>query len=290
MVDGVSGTDLYRIILDTSPEPSADRRRDDWHPQPPPSDLSLAAAAILDLALLPARQARAVGTLGLRPRALLQGAGQAARGTGVAGPRSGPGRRHDAVRAALGPPEVRLRQGQRRGRRHDPARPGRHLQRRRPRRGHRRLPDLLLERGERPVADAVRTLVPVSVRAPGEESIRDNRVSLLLADLPVHVLDPVERLVVVRERLTQLKEQHEAEAGVAVLAVAGIEPFPSVAAPTPTGGAPAAAVDRHGDHQRARTAAAPVRPRAPAHRDRALRAHRRPGCAPGSPSSATAGR
>ena len=53
---------------------------------------------------------------------------------------------------------------------------------------------LLLARGEQPGPHMVRSLVPVSVRAPGEEDIYDNRVSALLADLPVHIADPVERL------------------------------------------------------------------------------------------------
>ena len=90
---------------------------------------------------------------------------------------------------------------------------------------------LLLSRGEPPAADLVRTLVPVSTRVPGEESIRDNRVSLMLAMLPVDVADPAERLGVVRDRMRQLKAQHEAEAGAAVTALAEIEPFPLVAAP-----------------------------------------------------------
>ena len=53
---------------------------------------------------------------------------------------------------------------------------------------------LLLSRGEIPDAYAVRSLVPVSTRAPGEESITDNRVSLMLPYLPVDMADPVERL------------------------------------------------------------------------------------------------
>ena len=44
---------------------------------------------------------------------------------------------------------------------------------------------------------ALRSLVPVSMRAPGEESVPDNRVSLMLPFLPVDVADPVERLAVV---------------------------------------------------------------------------------------------
>ena len=41
MVDGISGTDLYRVVLDQSPEPRAPVA-DDWHPQPEPSALELA--------------------------------------------------------------------------------------------------------------------------------------------------------------------------------------------------------------------------------------------------------
>jgi diacylglycerol O-acyltransferase / wax synthase len=89
---------------------------------------------------------------------------------------------------------------------------------------------LLLARGETPAAGMLRTLVPVSVRAPGEEGIRNNQVSLLLAMLPIDVTDPVRRLAVVRERLAELKASHEAEAGTALMALADAGPFPAVAA------------------------------------------------------------
>lgn len=41
---------------------------------------------------------------------------------------------------------------------------------------------LLLARGEPPARHVVRTLVPVSVRVGGAESVRDNQVSLLVAE------------------------------------------------------------------------------------------------------------
>ncbi len=53
------------------------------------------------------------------------------------------------------------------------------------------------------------------MRAPGEESIPDNRVSLILPYLPVDVVDPVERLKTVRRRIRELKYTHEPEAGAA---------------------------------------------------------------------------
>ena len=60
---------------------------------------------------------------------------------------------------------------------------------------------LLLARGETPNPHALRSLVPVSTREPGAESIPDNRVSLMLPYLPVDIADPAERLVAVRKRL-----------------------------------------------------------------------------------------
>ena len=72
----------------------------------------------------------------------------------------------------------------------------------------------------------VRSLVPVSVRAPGEANMRENRVSAVLADLPVHVADPVERLAAVQAELQALKTAHEAKAGEALVALGRYTPFP----------------------------------------------------------------
>ena len=72
----------------------------------------------------------------------------------------------------------------------------------------------------------VRSLVPVSVRAPGEESLYDNRVSAILADLPVHIADPVERLTAVRAELLALKTSNEAMLGQALTSLGRYTPFP----------------------------------------------------------------
>jgi diacylglycerol O-acyltransferase len=88
---------------------------------------------------------------------------------------------------------------------------------------------LLLSRGEEPVARAIRSLVPVSTRAAGEESILDNRVSLLLPYLPVDIDDPVARLAEVRRRILSLRAAHEPEGGAAITTLAAYEPFPWVA-------------------------------------------------------------
>jgi WS/DGAT/MGAT family acyltransferase len=84
---------------------------------------------------------------------------------------------------------------------------------------------LLVSRGETPDAHALRSLVPVSTREPGAESIPDNRVSLMLPFLPVDVADPVERLQVVHQRVRDLRARHEPEAGGSLTTVAGYGAF-----------------------------------------------------------------
>ncbi|MDX3189781.1 wax ester/triacylglycerol synthase family O-acyltransferase [Streptomyces sp. MN03-5084-2B] len=86
--------------------------------------------------------------------------------------------------------------------------------------------ELLLQRGETPAADSVRSLVPVSVRTG---TTLDNEVSLLLPLLPVDLADPAQRLVRVHRRLGTLKAEKEADAGALLTATAAHEPFAPVA-------------------------------------------------------------
>jgi hypothetical protein len=72
----------------------------------------------------------------------------------------------------------------------------------------------------------VRSLVPVSVRAPGEENVYENQVSAVLADLPVHVADPVARLAAVQTELQTLKTAKEAMVGEALTSLGRYTPFP----------------------------------------------------------------
>ena len=85
---------------------------------------------------------------------------------------------------------------------------------------------LLLARGEQPESHMVPSLVPVSVRAPGEEGIYENRVSAVVAYLPVHVADPVERLAAVQIELSSLKASKEAVLGETLVTVGRYTPFP----------------------------------------------------------------
>jgi diacylglycerol O-acyltransferase / wax synthase len=227
MVDGISGTSLYLRMFDLSPQPSPPVE-DNWRPAPEPSTLELTAAAVRDLALSPVELIRALqGAL----RAPWQLAGRATdtahgllRMAGVLVPTSrsslsgpiGQQRRYRCVRASLA--DVATVRRQLDGTVNDvvlAAITG----------AFRRL---LVARGEQPGPHVIRSLVPVSVRTRAEESELNNRVSIMLADLPVDLADPVERLAAVRRRIRSLKQSKEAEAGETMTSIARYEPFPLI--------------------------------------------------------------
>ena len=212
MVDGVSGTDLYRVIFDLSPDPSP-AAADDRVPGAEPSPLELAAEAVLDDVVLPLREALALTSAASHPGEVIRQAADAVRGfvelapaawpatgSSLSGP-IGKERRFTWVRASLD--DVKLIKRELGGTVNDvvlAAITG----------GFRAL---LLARSEQPGPRMVRSLVPVSVRAPGEENVYGNEVSAILADLPVHIADPAERLATVRAALQDLKAGQEAMAG-----------------------------------------------------------------------------
>jgi WS/DGAT/MGAT family acyltransferase len=82
---------------------------------------------------------------------------------------------------------------------------------------------LLLARGE-PIDRVVRTMVPVSVRAPGERGTYNNRVSAMFAELPVGIEDPRERLDAIRTQMEGLKESRQAVAGEVLTSLSGFAP------------------------------------------------------------------
>jgi diacylglycerol O-acyltransferase len=227
MVDGVSGSDLYRLVLDPGPDPSPPVP-DRWSPQRPDSDLSFLAAALLELATTPVQALRAAVRAVSTPRELVRttagslvglakiaSALRPVRATSLTGSLDG-SRRYAWTEVSLSDlRDVRAAHAVTVNDVALAAIAG----------GFRRL---LMSRGESPDGHAVRSLVPVSMRAPGEESVLDNRVSLLLPYLPVDVADPVERLRVVHERIRELQAAHEPLAGGTLTALAAYGPFPSV--------------------------------------------------------------
>ena len=228
LADGVSGTDLYRLVLDPSPEPRP-HLADEWQPAPPQSTVSFTAQALWDAARIPAAAVRAIGVALETPRRLALLTVQTAKGllaiTGALRPvdsssltgRLGGSRRYAWTTVSLS--DVRTVRRQFNVTVNDVALTVatggfRHL---------------LLSRGEEPTAHAVRSLVPVSTREPGAESIADNRVTLMLPYLPVDLADPRDRLVAVRERVRALRAAGEPEAGNSITTAAEYGLFPPVA-------------------------------------------------------------
>jgi WS/DGAT/MGAT family acyltransferase len=227
MVDGISGTDLYRVIFGFSPEPPPPTA-DDRVVGAEPSSLQLTAEALADTVVLPVREALALSRVVADPR---QAIGQVAdtvravvklvpslwpaTGSSLSGHIGGQ-RRYTWARASLD--DVKAIKQELGGTVNDVVLAAISS-------GFR---TLLLARGEEPQPHKVRSLVPVSVRAPGEEDIYENRVSAVLADLPVHIADPVERLEALRAQLLDLKESKEAMAGEALNTLGRYSPFPLV--------------------------------------------------------------
>jgi diacylglycerol O-acyltransferase / wax synthase len=226
MVDGIAGTDLYRVIFGFAPEPPPPVA-DDRVVGPELSPLRLAAQAAVDTVVLPVREALAAGgTVASDPARAVRQAAATARAVAKLAPalwpvtgsslsgQIGQQRRYTWARASLD--DVKRIKRNLGGTVNDvvlAAISG----------GFR---DLLLARGEQPGPHMVRSLVPVSVRAPGQENIYENQVSAVLADLPVHVADPVERLAAVQAELRALKTAREAVVGEALIGLGRYTPFP----------------------------------------------------------------
>jgi len=225
MVDGISGTDLYRVIFDLSPEPPAPVV--DTRPVPAePSGLALAASAAVDLVARPAKGAVALAGALTRPRDTVRQASQTARavaklaasawpttGSSLSGP-IGRQRRYAWARASL--TDVKAIKREFGGTVNDVVLAAISS-------GFRAL---LISRGEHPRHRMVRSLIPVSLRGPGEENLYDNRVSIVLADLPVQLTDPLNQLAAIRAEMSAIKAVREASAGEALIALGRVTPFP----------------------------------------------------------------
>jgi WS/DGAT/MGAT family acyltransferase len=222
MVDGVSGTDLLAVILDQERNP-APPPSEAWQPRPEPSDAQILGNALVERALSPYEMLRSARATTRAPRELASRIYEATRGlvamrgliraaeSSLNGP-VGPHRRWvwaraqlrdvKAVRAALGGTVndvvlAAITNGFR---------------------------ELLLARGEDVEGRTVRTMVPVSVRSPGERGTYNNRVSAMFAELPVGISDARERLDSIRTQMEGLKESKQAVAGEVLTSLTGFAP------------------------------------------------------------------
>jgi len=76
------------------------------------------------------------------------------------------------------------------------------------------------DRGLDPDDLDVRAMVPVSVRTRGERGALGNRIAEMVAELPVHLDDPLDRLRAVRETMSDLKESKQAVGAEIMTAIA----------------------------------------------------------------------
>jgi diacylglycerol O-acyltransferase len=234
MVDGIAGVGLLTVLLDL--EPDAERPSPEpWEPAPEPSVPALVLDAWSGLAGDTLHYLTRMGDLAHDPLGALRRAGELTEGMArllrhltMTG--------HSSIEGSIGPHRVWTHASVPFGHVRDirqtlggtvndvvlAAVTG----------GYRRL---LEGRGDDPATTEVRSLVPVSVRGTDAHGVPDNRVSGLLLDLPVEVEDPVDRLVEVRRRMSELKGSHIAEAGELVTEVGNLAPPVVVRAVTRAG-------------------------------------------------------
>jgi WS/DGAT/MGAT family acyltransferase len=222
MVDGIAGTDLMQLMFDLEPDATHEEPKP-WTPRRPPSSVAVVTDTVNDTLAHPLRQLSSVPSVGTALRAA-KGMAQPIKTAASTVPslakqavtptaRSlngpiGPHRRwawtdgkfeeFKAVRAALGGTvnDVVLT-----------AIAG----------GFR---DLLKGRGELSSEKlVVRSMVPVSVRRPGERNRQDNQVSAVFVDLPVGLPDPKDRLASIRGQMDEYKKTMQAVDARSIIAM-----------------------------------------------------------------------
>jgi diacylglycerol O-acyltransferase / wax synthase len=223
MVDGVSATDLMSVLLDDEREPAREPARS-WTPDPEPSAREMVVQPLARRLRSPLGLVSTANDVVRGPRRYAELAVDTARGTvamrGLLRPTPktslngpiGPHRRWDWAHAQLS--DVKIIRGALGGTVNDVVLAVTS-------RGFR---DLLLSRGEDPAHHTVRSLVPVSVRRPGERGSYNNRVSAMFAELPITAEDAVDRLERVRVQMEGLKRSKEAVAGEVLTSLSGFAP------------------------------------------------------------------
>jgi diacylglycerol O-acyltransferase len=226
MVDGVSGADMISIMLDKAPHPEATEPVA-WKPAPGPTDLELLGDAAGGVVRSPGKLLRGVVAAARGPvesaqtalagLALGQRAAQGGSASSLNGP-IGPSRRYTWTSYALEDVKrVRRAVG---GTLNDVVVAT-------ATRGFR---DLLLSRGEPLDGRTVRVIIPIALHARDARGTAvaggfyENRITGVIADLPVGVEDPLERARLIREQLTMLKASKQGAAGDAITKLAGFAP------------------------------------------------------------------
>jgi WS/DGAT/MGAT family acyltransferase len=202
LVDGVSGVDLTTMLFDLEPDAPPLEHDEVWVPRPEPSGAELAAASLTGAARrtlgLPLRAAS------LASRETLGGLAEVARASLASAPDTplnvaiSPHRRIAIVPASLA--DFKLVKNAFGGTVNDVVLAvvaG-------------ALRDWLHGRGLHTEGLEMKACVPVSTRAPEDGASLGNRITQLIAPLPIHLADPVERLHAVSSAMAGIKESKQA--------------------------------------------------------------------------------
>jgi diacylglycerol O-acyltransferase / wax synthase len=207
LVDGVSGVDITTVLFDLDAEPQGSpSSAPPWLARPEPTDLKLLGDAWKERLTSPREIARGVRATLRGPRQILRGVGATSKvlGAGMAAPSSvfnveiGPHRRFAITQADLA--DLKRVKDAHGGTVNDVILSivaggiGKYLR----------------ARGHDTEGLELRALVPVSVRADEEHGALGNRISAMMAPLPVWCEDPVERLQVLTEEMGDLKSSGQA--------------------------------------------------------------------------------
>ena len=207
LVDGVSGMDITTVLFDLDREPQgrpANPPR--WLARPEPTDLKLLSDAMRERLTSPAEIVRGVRHAVRGPRKLLRDFSATSRmlGAGISAPSTpfnveiGPHRRFAMTQADLA--ELKRVKDAHGGTVNDvilSVVTG-------------AIGNYLRARGHDTDELEMKAMVPVSIRAEEEHGALGNRISAMMAPLPVWCDDPVERLRIVTERMGDLKGSGQA--------------------------------------------------------------------------------
>ncbi len=207
LVDGISGVDITTVLFDLEESPAEPPvRPPKWAPRPEPTDLELLGDALRERATSPRELVRGVRAALRGPRQVLRGLldtgrfleGAAAAPSTPFNVEIGPHRRLAFVRTDLA--ELKRVKNAHGGTVNDVVLSvvaG-------------ALGNYLRARGHDTEELRMRAMVPVSVRADEERGALGNRISAMMAPLPVFSRDAVERLRLVSETMGDLKGSGQA--------------------------------------------------------------------------------
>jgi diacylglycerol O-acyltransferase len=207
LVDGVSGVDITTVLFDLDAEPQGPSPSSPpWLARPEPTDLKLLGDAWRERLTSPPEIARGFRAALRGPRQVLRGVGATSKmiGAGMAAPSSvfnveiGPHRRLAMTQADLA--ELKRVKDAHGGTVNDVILSivaggiGRYLR----------------ARGHETAGVELRAMVPVSIRATDERGALGNRITAMMAPLPIGEEDPVERLRILSAEMGDLKSSGQA--------------------------------------------------------------------------------